>query len=191
MKLYMTAGHQIINGKGNGAFGVDGFDEAVEARKLVNDVINWMTYSNRVQKSNILTDNDSWSLRAVIDWLKRKVTRECFSIDFHFNAFSNPRATGTEVLVANDRTQLEFSIARDISFTISKVLKIKNRGVKKESESARKKLGMLSGGASHAINVLVEVCFITNEKDVRAYRIHYWKLVEELANIFTKLIETK
>ena len=191
MKVYLTSGHQIIKGKGNGAFGVDGFDEAVEARKFVTDVINFLKYGFGVSDTRIMTDRDDWSLQTVINWIAKKATKECLSIDVHFNAFSNPKATGTEALVANNYTQIEHSIARDFSFTISQVLKINNRGVKTEAQSGRSRLGILSGGAAHAINILVEICFITNESDVRAYRTKYWTLVEKFAELIYKIIREK
>lgn len=191
MKVYLTSGHQIINGKGNGAFGVDGFDEAVEARKFVNDVINFLSFAHKVPKSQILTDHDSWSLNAVIGWIAKNATSKCLSIDVHFNAFHLPKATGTEVLIANNATAQENSFARDFSYTISQVLKISNRGVKTEGQSARGKLGMLSGGGAKAINILIELCFITNESDVSAYRNHYWMLVEKFSNLIVKIIKTQ
>jgi N-acetylmuramoyl-L-alanine amidase len=190
MKIYITSGHQVINGKGNGAFGVDGFDEAVQARRLVNDIINNMKFANGVDKNLILTDNDSWSLNAVIGWLAKAVTKECLTIDVHFNAFSSPKATGTEVLIADSATKQEISFAKDVVFSIANTLKIGNRGVKKESESARGKLGMLSGGGAKAVNILVEVCFITNPNDVNAYNTRYWNLVENLSKLFSQFVLT-
>jgi N-acetylmuramoyl-L-alanine amidase len=189
MKVYLTSGHQIINGKGNGAFGVDGFDEAVEARKFVTDVIKFLNFGFGINGTKILTDRDDWSLQTVINWIAKNSTQNCLSIDVHFNAFSNSRATGTEVLIANNHTSKELKIAKDFSFMMSSILRLNNRGVKTESDSARGKLGMLSGGGAKAINILVEICFITNPDDVRAYRTYYWTLVEKFAELISKIIK--
>lgn len=182
MKIYLIAGHQVVNGKGNGAFGIDGFDEALEARKLVQDIIRRLTFIEGVKTSDILTDNDGWSLKSVIGWLAKKVTRECITIDFHFNAFHTNKANGTEVLIANTHTNSERNFATRISEIISVTLGTKNRGVKTESQSQHPRLGMLSGGGAIAKNLLVEVCFITNEEDIRKYRNKYWVLVEKISD---------
>lgn len=191
MKIYITAGHTIVNGKGTGAFGVNGFDEAVEARRFVNDVIKKFHQIPGFDKTRVITDDDSWSLGAVINWLSKKVTKECISIEFHFNAFHNPTATGAEVLVANNHTLKEASLALALSLLISETLGIKNRGMKTEAQSGRKKLGILSGGASSAINLLVEICFISNQTDINRYRSNYWNLVEKTAALLNKNLNVK
>jgi N-acetylmuramoyl-L-alanine amidase len=191
MKVYLTSGHQIINGKGNGAFGVDGFDEAVEARKFVNDVLKFLKFAFSLDESKVLTDRDDWSLNTVINWIAKNTTKDCLSIDVHFNAFTNPRATGTEVLIANNHTESELKIAKDFAFMMSSVLRINNRGVKTEAQSARGKLGMLSGGGAKAKNILIEICFITNPDDVRLYRNNYWTLVEKFSHLIHKIITNR
>jgi len=50
---------------------------------------------------------------------------------------------------------------------------------------------MLSGGGAKSINILVEICFITNENDVRSYRTHYWVLVEKFATVISKIIQAQ
>jgi N-acetylmuramoyl-L-alanine amidase len=189
MKLYLTAGHQIINGKGNGAFGVDNFDEAVEARILVQDIIRFMHYGNMVPMNLLLTDKDEMSLSSVIEWVGKLATRDCVTIDFHFNAFSKPSATGTEVLVADNATVIEIKKAERLSNIISTTLRTRNRGVKMEKDSARGKLGMLSSSRlAHAKNILLEICFITNPYDVKQYRDNYPELVKNLSNYLTEIL---
>lgn len=185
----MTAGHQLINGKGNGAFGVGGFDEAKEARIFVNDVIHWMIYGNKVPESKILTDHDSWSLSSVIDWVGKKLTRNCLTIDFHFDSFTNKNISGTSVFVANDRTIEEFKIAKHITDNYAQIMGIQNRGVKTEAESGRRYLGMLSNSKlAHGRNFLVEICFISNADDIKAYSNKYPELVKFTANYLTELL---
>jgi NACalpha-BTF3-like transcription factor len=55
---------------------------------------------------------------------------------------------------------------------------IKNRGVKRPSESQHKTLAILS---EQGINLLIEVCFISNQKDIAAFFKHDNDLAQALA----------
>jgi N-acetylmuramoyl-L-alanine amidase len=181
--LYITKGHQIINGVGNGA-NHNGFDEAVEARDLVNDLAKELW-----KKHNVFTyaDDDADSLSTVISWLVSKVKKGDISIDVHFNAYSKSAANGTEVFVPSMATKEEKLFAEKVASTISKTLGINNRGVKTASASQHSSLGILE--KPHlATNILIEVCFITNDKDVAQYRKNYKELIKNLAKVIAEEI---
>lgn len=178
--IYLLAGHTIENGKGTGAFGVAGFDEAVEAAQLRNDITKVL----RSRNVAVTNDVDTTPLGKLTMWLKSLVKKTDKVIEIHFNAGS-PAATGTEVFVDDTPTGEEIVFARQLAKTVSRVLGLKmrgNAGVKAESESQHSSLAIISV-PSAAINVLIEVCFITNSADVDSYRKNYQLLVEALAEI--------
>ena len=177
--IYLIAGHEVINGKGTGAHGF--IDEAVEALKLRDDVTSVL----RNKGIKVITEHNISKLREVVSWLKSLVSSKDFVIDIHFNASTNPKATGTEVLIDDTSTSLEKMFSREIADTISESLKIKNRGVKFENTTRHKRLAIISD-PSVATNVLIEVCFVSNKSDVDAYKKNYDLLVTNLANIIEK-----
>lgn len=191
MKIIVTAGHQVINGKGNGAHGLHGFDEAVEARKLVKDVSAHLLKWGKIK---VETDQDSWSLKQVINWILGNTSSGDIAIDFHFNAGPSS-ARGTECFIPEINTKAEQTLASNLSANISKTLGTRVRtgkhrilGVKVSSESQHPRIGILDTPKA-ATNVLIEVCFITNQEDVTAYRLKYWKLVQAISDTiynFTK-----
>lgn len=192
MKVIITSGHQIINGKGTGAHGINGFDEAVEARKLVKDVSDHL---KKWAKIEVQTDQDSWSLRQVIAWVKGTAGKGDLSIDVHFNA-GPAAARGTESFIPEINTKEERELASKLSINIAHCLGTKIRtgkdkliGVKVSSESQHSRIGILDTPVN-PINILLEICFITNHDDVIAYRTRYWKLVQVISDTiynFSKL----
>lgn len=176
--LYLTSGHQIINGRGNGAHGVNGFDEAKEARVFTNILIDELKKRGIKAK----TDDDRLSLSRVINWLSKNMSADCVNIDVHFNAAASPKATGAEVFVANNAGWFERKVGSDLSELMAKTLRIRNRGLKFESQSFRKRLGILSGASAFGHNILLEICFITNPGDVNAYFTYRERLAKEMAN---------
>lgn len=178
--IYLIAGHTIIDGKGTGAFGVTGFDEAVEAAKLRDDITKVL----RAKGVAVTNDVDTTPLGKLTMWLKSLVKKNDKVIDIHFNA-GPPSATGTEVLIDDTPTGEEIVFARNIAKTVSRVLGIRMRGnvgVKNESESQHSSLAIISV-PSAAVNVLIEVCFCSNHNDVSLYRRNYTLLVEALAEV--------
>lgn len=178
--IYLTKGHQVINGKGTGAHSLFG-DEAVEAEKVVNALIKRLAQEN----INVRTDENKWSLIDTIGWLLRNVKANDLSIDFHFNASVNPKATGCEVLIPSEHTLIEKTLAGIFAKEISYVLMIKNRGVKTEAESQHKTLGILRR-PKIANNLLIEVCFITNEQDMLEYKERFLNLIESLSRVIVE-----
>ena len=177
--IYLTAGHEVINGKGTGAHGF--IDEAVEALKLRDD----LAAALKSKGIKVTTEKNTSKLSEVINWLKSLVTSKDFVIDIHFNASTNPKATGAEVLIDDTSSSIEKTFSRELTEVMSDTLKIKNRGVKLESDTRHKKLGIISG-PSAATNVLLEVCFVSNQEDVKSYKNNYFYLIENLAKVIEK-----
>ena len=180
--IYLTAGHEVNDGKGTGAHGF--MDEAVEALKLRNDVA--VVLKNKGIK--VITEKNTSKLSEVVSWLKSLVSSKDFIIDIHFNASANPKASGAEVLIDDTSTPLEKMFSRELVDTISETLKIKNRGIKLESTTRHKRLAIISD-PNIATNVLLEVCFVSNKSDVELYKKNYNLLVNNLANVIEKYVK--
>jgi N-acetylmuramoyl-L-alanine amidase len=171
--IYLIAGH---NGKGSGAASRYG-DEGEETIQVRNDLAQAL----RNNSVDVKTDEDRMRLRDVIKWVSRAKKNDLI-LDIHFNAF-NGSAHGTEVFVANEHSYVERSIAEKLCDAICDSLGTFNRGVKPESKTARRRIGILSGKPRHAINVLIEVCFIDNEEDMIKYDNRYWEMIDAMAKV--------
>lgn len=189
MNLILTAGHTLAQYKIGGGTGakLEGRDEAYETRRVVNDIITHLRFNYGIHS---FTDKDDKSLSEVINWISKSFVAGDMLIDFHFNSVSNKSATGCEVLVADNATIFEKKFAKDLSAVISKTLKIKDRGLKTESDSARSKLGILSSSKISLLhNFLVEFCFISNDSDWKAYNDNYTDLVINVSKFISSYFD--
>ena len=95
-------------------------------------------------------------------------------LDMHLDA-AGPNATGCGVFVHNNASAETLIAAQELVDNCSKAMGIPNRGVRKESQTARGKIGILAKGG---ITVLIEFCFITNLGDMKAFHDNEDCLVE-------------
>lgn len=103
--------------------------------------------------------------------------------ELHFNAGSE-KATGVETLVSTTAKPIEKNLAADINAIVTKHTGIMSRGVKTEADSQHSRLGILHTGAG--ISVLPEICFITNQNDLRAYRKGMPDIAKDMAALLVK-----
>lgn len=170
-KLFLIAGH---GGKDSGA--VSGSyierDLAIELRFLIN---------NELRRLNVIPTMDANEnyLALTLSWLRGKLNEKDVIIDIHWNASSNPSASGTEIIIPNVSSEYEKSFAAVLASTIASI-GFKNRGVKPESDTARKKLAIMRPAAE---NILIEVCFISNTQDMLLYQKSKQILAKKLAYI--------
>lgn len=134
------------------------------------------------KKNDIIADKDEQTLKQVLRTLKPG--SGSVLLDIHFNA-GPVTATGTECFVnAKDfanKNSMSFRMATEICQVTSRILGIKNRGVKSESGTRHGKLGILNIGVGCA--VLWEICFISNSADMQkwdAKRVEVMKTVAEI-----------
>lgn len=179
--VYLEAGHHK---KDPGAVAL-GKKEA----ELTIELRNMIAHRLRELGVSVVVDNDDDDLAAVTRKWKPGV--EDILLSLHFNAAPSPSASGTEVFVEDgckkaDRPAL---IARELIKACSEVagFNIRNgahalvlgRGVKYESESARKRLAILK---ECACDLLLEVCFMTNTNDMAKYQTHKVALANAIAH---------
>lgn len=164
-----------------GAPGLDGRQEANMTVELRDKIIEHLTRL----KAHWVKDDDKDGLAAVLG--KVKTGTGSVICDIHFNAFTDPMANGTEVIIPTRFSREEFSVAAQLVDAAVKHLGVKARvskggkaGVKTEAESNR---GSLAVMRKEGINVLIEVCFITNRSDLQRYLKGMDAYAQAVANI--------
>jgi len=184
MAIFITAGHTLKgSNKDNGASG-NGYVEAALTVELRDKIIAILKAKGAVVQSDI----DSETLSQVIARLNP--TEKDLSLDLHWNASDNAQAGGVETFIPERHTHEEKSAAKELSANIAAILGIKTRGgrmgqgIKTESESARKTLGILR--SELGINLLVEVCFISNASEMQKYQLNKDRIALMIADFLIK-----
>jgi len=137
----------------------NGFVEADLSATLRNKVANLL----KAAGAKVTVDSDGDSLKAVL--AKTDSSEKDVIFDIHWNA-GVAGATGTEVFIPDRHTDFEKKFAKKIVDSIGAIMGLKVRGVKTEAQSARKRLGVMR---PLGINMLVEICFLTNKSDMEKY----------------------
>jgi N-acetylmuramoyl-L-alanine amidase len=181
-RVILIAGH---NGAGTGAKKF--IDEGAETIRLRDALVDWLRVKcPSLQATTDRGRNNLTLAGGLLKWLKSFIKKEDICLDLHFNA-ANGTATGTEVIVPDKYSQIEFGNAKELSEAISKALQIKNRGVKTESQSQHSKLAMLSGFDCE--NFLAEICFVDNQQDADNYKKHFPELLVAIGNWLIQVSE--
>jgi N-acetylmuramoyl-L-alanine amidase len=172
--IFIFAGH---GGLDTGAIGVDRRTEARETLKLRNAVCDVLRSKNVPYR--IDDDNDKLS-----QVLKKAVTGSgSVVLDIHFNSHVNAKATGVECIVADNADATSVQFAKEIVNSVTLPTGLTNRGIKKEGDTPRKRLGVMR---EKGIVCLLETCFISNPDDMRTYDAHMQKIAENIANVLIK-----
>jgi len=169
--IFLTAGHHR---KDPGAT-YNGRKEAEETIRLRNSLTKLLTEKGVL----VWNDADDWNLSRTIAEISKLSKPFDIICDLHFNA-GPASATGCEIFVADNADADELILAKELTITIASTLLIRNRGVKKESSSQHKRLGIMRPIGR---NVLIEICFISNNYDMQQYDAFFDLLVEEMARV--------
>lgn len=179
MKIFLMAGHTPKGvHQDPGAVG-NNYREAdltMELRDLAADLI-------RAKGVPIFEDNDTMRLVEVLAQVSS--SEKDIVCDIHFNA-GPASATGVEVVIPERHTKDEEHLASIIAVEFAEIMGVKNRGVITEDKTARHRLGVMRPAGC---NVLVEVCFISNAKDIQSYQANKSALAGKLADILTKQLQ--
>lgn len=177
-KIFIGAGHSNKSGKDRGAAG-NGYIEgelAVELRDLIVSKLKTLGITPIIdENTNVLSET--------ITKFRNITSTNSIVLDIHWNA-AVPKATGTEVLIPSSFTNFEKTLGEKLATIISETLGIVkrgNNGVRTEAESHHGRLGWMRLNGE---NVLIEVCFISNESDM----IKYQKNKDTLANNIAKIL---
>lgn len=104
-------------------------------------------------------------------------------VSFHLNASSNPEANGSECIVSDNASKNSISLANELLDDCVEILGTRKRRVLKESETPRKRLGILNKAG---MAVLVELCFISNESDMKKFDKFKAELAKRIARTIKK-----
>jgi N-acetylmuramoyl-L-alanine amidase len=174
MTAFISAGHNPKGIKVDPGAVANGLTEANLAVEFRNLVVTELLK----RKVKVITDRDDERLGA---YLKRIQTGSgSVVLEFHFDAAASDKATGTTSLIGHDADRLDKAFGKELVYTTSSVLGIKNRGCISERDSHRGSLGLMR---EQGIVALLELCFITNIEDLVKYDAHRKELAIEIAKI--------
>lgn len=175
MAIYFEAGHNI-----NDTGAVEGSlverDITIDFKKRLRSALE--RGLKNYPKAKVYYDDDSWSLATTIANFKKTITNKDLTLSFHINSSDNKTATGSETFISDVAGAVSKELAQLVNDSIVSILKLKNRGVKKESESNRTRLGILNMKGAAA---LCEPVFISNKNDMATYEQHKDCLAEAIA----------
>lgn len=177
-RIAISAGHSNVQGQDQGAEG-NGLIEGVETVKIRNRI----KFHLERMGCKVSVDPDSSVTWKTVALFKKYFSARDVVIDLHLNAASSDRATGVEVLIPEKYSDFEHDLATELASEISSRLKIRNRGVKTELQTPRKKLLWMTIPAE---NILIEFFFISNPHDVSSYLINFDSMCVGTANIIFK-----
>lgn len=159
MRILVSAGHTNNPNSDRGAAG-NGFIEGVEAVKIRDAVAADL----RLRGFEVVEDGSD----GVNDPLKKAIAlakTSDIAIEIHFNASTNATATGVEVLAKPKNKKLSQEIAKSIAANLDIPMRGVDSGWKSDSSGQHHRLGFCEAGG-----LIVEVCFISNPKDMQSYR---------------------
>lgn len=173
-KIIISAGHGG-NDPGAVANGYTERDLAIEFRELLVKELLLLGVKP-------LIDDNKNALVQTLQWLKGVLKSDkTVCIDIHWNA-AIPKARGTEIIIPDKPSLFESSFAKEI-LDVFVSNGFTSRGVKIESQTARKRLGWMRPSAE---NILIEMAFLTNTLDLELYKMVKYKLAKELAVVIKK-----
>jgi N-acetylmuramoyl-L-alanine amidase len=198
-KIFLVAGHN--NNDTGATYGSLQENKLnIELRNLIKQSLDSKGILNEIEDDNL-------TLQQVVNNLNSKVQPNDIVIDIHFNSSSNdnnnPPGDGTEVFIKDGIDSGIIDIAKNmvnaISSSLGNIRKRKSRntglpdGVKLKSESyiEASAQGNLAMFTINAKVILIEVCFINNEREMSLYNQNKNKLAEAIANILTSTTFTK
>lgn len=173
--IYVSAGHHNAD---PGAV-ANGFKE----NELTKDVRSLIV--KNLDAKNVIQDKDSETNAMYQNRIKPGTGSVVF--DIHFNA-GPITASGVECFVNtsdfSNKNSLSYRLAEEICLVTSKILGIKNRGVKTENQSQHSRIGILN--LKSGISVLWEVAFISSVTDMSQFKSKKNVLSKEIASLLTK-----
>lgn len=172
--IVISAGHHLKDpGAVNTALGITEAQEAIGFKKLLVKALECL-------EIDVVTDDDN-ETNSQFQSRIRKDYPTYFLLEIHFNSVESKKATGTEVVISQYASPLSIGKGRQIVDTCSKVLGIRNRGILLDNQTPRGRIGVVNLPNPA---VLLEICFLSNEDDMKAYNKHKSELAFQLSKLF-------
>lgn len=184
-RIFLSAGHSNVKGKDRGATSLDGKHIEGELTVKLRDLIfSYLKEHHGIRAS--VDPNDS-ILSQTINTFKHYTTPRCIVCDIHFNANKLPEPNGVETIIPTKYSKFELQLAHQISIAISAKTGFQLRdavegfkGVKPEERTGRGRLAWMSLVGE---NILIEVCFITNPKEMEIYFLQEKQIAKAIADV--------
>ena len=156
-------------------------DEVEEATAVVDDVAVCLRDAGVEVEvfHDTVSDDQQENLNRIVDWHNQCGKRD-LDVSVHFNCSDDgttSRAIGVEVLYVT-----QGALAEKVSAAISEVSTLIDRGAKYRDD-----LFFLNNTAAPAI--LIEVCFVNSETDVRLYQTYFALICEAIAETIVAEID--
>lgn len=166
MNIVISSGHGKLV---RGAKGI--IDEVDEARRVVNEVafeLDGVGVEVTRFHDDISTSQNE-NLNRIVDFHNAQ-TRD-LDVSVHFNAYENTtKPMGTECLyVTQDK------LAKQVADAIAKASGLTNRGAKKRTD-------LFFLNKTSKPSVLIEVCFVDSQPDVKLYQSHFSSICVAIAS---------
>jgi len=184
-KIFLSAGHSNTKGRDRGASG-NGYIEG----ELTVELRNLIVIELRKLGITPIVDSDNSIFSETVNFFRNRTTKDCIVVDLHWNA-ATPQATGTETLIPAQHTKFERELAQAISEVIGQTLSIPLRGVKGVKTELESHHGRLAWMRLTGENILPEICFITNSRDMSSYQQNKRLLAERIANVLYEFAREK
>jgi len=178
MKIICNAGHDLSSpGAQSGSSNES--EMTMKLRDKIIPLLERMGYE-------VLIVPDNLNLRQSIAWVNTRATKEDFAFSIHFNYNRYPNIGGTEVYYFNkDEAKLADVFSQHVSVAIG----INNRGALHDSLTWVKSLGWLRKLVCDS--VLVEVCYLSNENDMKKFNHDYDRTAKGFENAIRRLYPIK
>lgn len=167
----VTAGHSYLD---PGAVAADGTTE----ESLMVELRDIVAHKLRSAGHSVRTDG-GWRKNLPLPYALTLVPGSKVALELHTNSFTNPTATGVEVVSVPAQKELARTIARRIAH----VLELPVRGAGgwiDQSQTARGRLGFVRAGG-----LVVEVFFLSNPQDFAAYQARKWRVASAIVEAIT------
>lgn len=171
--LFISAGHSY---KDPGAYG-NGYTEADVVLDFRDRVANALR--GRV---TFAKDGDRGENLPLSEAVARAKHYDV-AVEFHCNAFHDPRATGVETLSA----KANYPLGEALTAAVADTLGIANRGAKGEASGQHSRLAFIATGGG----IILELFFLTNKGDVKAYMGRKDELARRVADVLVEAVNVQ
>mgnify|MGYP001611776728 FL=1 len=170
--ILVSAGHTNIKGLDRGAAG-NWFIEGEEAVKLRDATAVYLREKPDLNITEDGFDGDNQPLTKALA-LAKTANR---AVEYHFNAAASSAATGIEVLGKPRHKEVCQKIAGAIAEATG--LKLRGeKGYKADNSGQHHRLAFCEAGG-----VIIEVCFISNANDMKAYKNNFEQICQNIADV--------